>query len=423
VTKRFLLRKVLLATVIAPLMMLLFVTSLTFSMSLPNAPIAKNILERESVLLDRRADNGRVIDADTECIGLSVGVYRASDTPQSAFERSLHAESVYGCDDFMQWLKVEKIIAHRDYFRYWHGQSVISRPLLSVLPYNDLRGLLFTVSIVLLGILVWRLGCDFSPLTGLAFLLPFLVLNAMGFWVVVTKAVTWFLIIGGALFFSRRITKAPPLISFFVLGGLTAFFDFLTTPILVFALSAIVYLMYQGAGSARSRWTDLLAIGIFWCAGYLGLWAGKFVLAAIILDLPVWEDVASAAAFRIRGASEHVETFLPGAAIYQNFAALKTIWGVVAILLFIVGSLWSKQRRLAWVRLWREGGIFIAIATIPLLWLEVMSNHSQIHAAFTHLNFAPAAILACMVLTRQTAFLCKTDDVMDKGSVVLRAAR
>ncbi len=413
-----LLRKALIAALSAPALFASFVLVLTLVFALPNGPITDNLLERPGLIDDRRADNGRVIDADTECIGLSVGLYRAPGPPASAFERAIGAQSLYGCEQFLKWLDAGEPTAHRDYFRYWHGHAVVTRPALSLAPYNDLRGHLFTLSAGLLAALAWRLGRDFGAALAIAFALPFAVLNAMGFWVVATKAVTWFLAAGGALVASRRPASEAPALFFFFLGALTAFFDFLTTPALVFALPALVHFLYaQRAGEAARPFARLVALGGFWAAGYVGLWAAKFVIAAAALEAEVWRDVAGAAATRLRGKSEYIETFLPGAAVYENIAALKAFWGPVAIILFIILPAATPARRARWVRIWREGRVFLAVAAIPVAWLEILSNHSQIHAAFTHLNFAPAAIVALIVLAgREDVLVAKPSRQAVRGT-------
>ncbi len=420
-------RKAVIAALLAPALLAAFVLLLTGAFALPNGPIVANLLDRPDLIDDRRADNGRVIDADTECIGLSVGLYRAPGPPASAFERAMGAQSLYGCEQFLKWLETGEPTAHREYFRYWHGYAAIARPALSLIAYNDLRGHLFTISAGLLAALAWRLGRDFGAATGLAIALPFAVLNAMGFWVVATKAVSWFLAVGGALAASRRPREEPPVLVFFILGALTAFFDFLTTPALIFALPALVYFLYAVRNGEVSRpFLQLLALGAFWAAGYVGLWAAKFAVAAAVLDADVWRDVAGAAATRLRGRSEYIDTFLPGAAIYANFAALKVFWGPVAILLFMILPAATSARRSRWARLWREGRIFLAVAAIPIAWLELLSNHSQIHAAFTHLNFAPAAMIALMVLAGREDILCANAaafQIRDRGSTAAREPR
>ena len=415
-TREFLVRKALLALALIPLLTGIFVGVATFSFALPNEPIMKNLQERPDLLVARRANNGRVIDADTECIGMSVGLYVSPEHEgDGALKRAMRAESLFGCNQLLPWLESAGAGAHRDYFRYWHGYAAISRPVLSVLPYNDLRGYLFTISLLLLAVLAWRIGVDFGARAGAATAIVFVVLNAMGFWVVATKAATWFLVVGGALFFSRRDDPAAPLLAFFTLGSLTAFFDFLTTPALIFAMAAFVHCLYLArAGRLNQPWLRLISAGGFWGAGYAGLWAAKFMIAATLIDAAVWRDAFEAAAFRLRGASEHVETFFPGAAIYENVAALKTFWGPVAILLFIVIPLLKADARTRWADLWKRGRVFIAIAAIPIVWLEALSNHSQIHAAFTHLNFAVAALLSMFVFVGAS--------VTGTGSATLHAA-
>ena len=307
---------------------------------------------------------------------------------------------------FVNWLKTGETNAHRDYFRYWHGYTLIVRPALSVLPYNDLRGHLFNISALLFGILIWRLARDFGVAAAGAIAAPFIVLNAIGFWVVVTKAVTWFLLMGGSLAVSRRVTAEPPLILFFILGAFTAFFDFFTTPALIFALPAFIHFLYwRRDQDFDDPWRRLVALGVFWGAGYVGLWAAKIMVASAALDLPVWRDVMEAALFRLRGASEYVDSFLPGVAIYENFASLKTFWGLVALVAFVIMPLMTAARRESWVSLWREARVFLAIALIPVLWLELLSNHSQIHAAFTQLNLALLLMVSALVLAGRAPLL------------------
>ena len=73
-TRQLLFRKAGAAFLLAPVLAVLFASLVTGVFALPNAPIAEHLLEREDLLDDRRTNNGRVIDADTECIGLSVGL-------------------------------------------------------------------------------------------------------------------------------------------------------------------------------------------------------------------------------------------------------------------------------------------------------------------------------------------------------------
>lgn len=391
------LRKALIALAATPLIAAAFLALTAAVFAIPNERIIRNLNDRPEALLARRADNGRVIDADTECIGMSVGL--DLEPPRGPLlERAVNAQSLYGCDALMRWIggSPEEV---RDYFRYWHGYLAIARPLLAIMTYNDLRGFLFLASAGLFLRLLWRLGADFGPKTALAVAAPFVVINAMGFFVVATKAVTWLLAIGGALALSRRRNGETPLLFFFLLGALSAYFDFFTAPAFVFSFAALIGAIY----GRMPTWKPFLLCGFFFGAGWAGFILLKVVIAAAVLEENVWRDFIDTALFRVRGASEHIDSLIPGMALYQNFAAMKSFWAPVAIICFIVLPFATKARRARWAALLRERTLLLAIAAAPLVWLELFTNHSQIHAAFTQINYAPAFVLAALVIVGSPA--------------------
>lgn len=395
-------KKALLSLAFTPLLTALFLAAMLAAFAVPNEPIIRNLTERPDVLLARRADNGRVIDADTECIGMSVGLDLAEERPP-LIRRAINAQSLYGCDALVRWIDGSKAEAIRDYFRYWHGYLVIARPVLAVMPYNDLRGYLFTLSAGLFVWLLWRIGADLGAKTALALAAPFVVINAMGFWVVATKAVTWFIAIGAGLFLSRRRSSETPLLAFFVLGAVTAFFDFFTAPAFVFCFAALIWVLYEKRAGREPAWSAFILMGIFWTAGWAGFILIKIAIASAVLDADVWRNFIDAALFRVRGESEYVDSFVPGAALYENFAAMKSFWGPVAAIAFVILPFAAKARRARWIALGKERSVLLGIAATPLLWLEVFTNHTQIHAAFTQINYAPAFILAALVLAGSPA--------------------
>ena len=393
-------KKAALAALMTPIITAIFLGLVVAAISVPNAAVTEHLLERPDVLLARRADNGRVIDADTECIGMSVGLYQSGNPPSTMFLRAVNAESVYGCDPFMAWIDNGAPQVTRDYFRYWHGYTVIARPVLAVMTYNDLRGLLLTVSLLLLAWLSISLGRDFGVGTGVAFALPFLVLNFMGLMVVATKAFSFMLAMAGALA-ARHLRKSePPLLFFFGLGALTAYVDFFTMPFFIFTLAMMVWLLYRTHDGRKTSWADIFFCLAFWGTGWAGFIIIKIVIAALVLKTDAFSDAASAAFFRVHGASQYVKSFIPGAAILENFAAMKSVWAPIALALFVITPFATKMRRSTWSSVWRNDRTLLAVALAPLLWLEFFSNHSQIHAAFTQVNLAPAFILAGLVLFR-----------------------
>lgn len=395
-------RKGLIALALAPLLTAILLGGILAAFAVPSEPVLRNLKDRPEVIFARRADNGRVIDADTECIGLSIGL-DLSGVQEPLLHRAVNAQSLYGCqplEDFFNGSTDEKLL---DYFRYWHGHALISRPVLALMPYNDLRGYLFTISLGLLLWLLWRIGADFTPATALAFAAPFVVINAMGLMVVATKATTWLLAIGAALYLSRRRSGEAPVLAFFMIGAMTAYFDFFTGPAFIFCFSALVWALYDLRSGRQPTWREFILLGVFGGVGWAGFILIKIAIAALVLDSGVWRDFIDAALFRLRGETKDVDSFIPGAALYENIAAMKTFWAPVAIIAFFILPFATKARRARWRRLIDERSVLLGVGLAPLLWMEVFTNHTQIHAAFTQINYAPAFILSALVLAASPA--------------------
>ena len=389
-------QKALLAIVIAPFLALLGLVLLSAAMTTDDAAIYAHLKDDFDYLSRDRADNGRSVDSLTECTGLALGLPDDPSAVENPFIEAVRAPTVRSCPSVKLFLDGAPTETY-DYFRYWHGYATISRPLLSMSPYTDLRQHAVTVSLILLTILLWRIGKDFGAASALSFALAFLVLNAFAYWIVITKAVTWFLMIGGALWASRRKSEAWPCLGFFALGAMTAYFDFLTAPMAVFSLAALVDYAYAARTDGAVRLKRAAALLAFFMFGYAGLWALKLLIAAMFLGDAVWADAADAAAIRLRGDNPNIDSFVPGAAIASNFLRLKIFWGAAAFLIYLVAPLATARGRRLLLYCWRHAKALIFIAAAPLVWLEILSNHSQIHAHFTQMNFAAAFILLGLV--------------------------
>ncbi|MEM7741258.1 MAG: hypothetical protein AAF225_10700, partial [Pseudomonadota bacterium] len=303
---RWVLLKVGIAAGIAAALFVAFTLAVFLVFLIPNEPIAKNLTRSLDAIDDTYTVNGRVVDANTECIGLSIGLYEdPAHEEQSRFWKSVNATSLYGCRPFIAWAVDGKAAESRDYFRYWHGYLLIFRPLMAGLPYHDVRGIIFCLSVVLTGWFLTRTGHDFGFKVGLAFALPLLFLNVLGLITVVTKTVTWWLVVGGAIWLSRPSapnTKTVPVLRFFVLGCLTAFFDYLTLPMLVLTVPFLIYGLYAlRSSSSMILQKPFLAFAFATAAfgmGWIGLWASKIMLAAFVIGPEAISNALSAAADR-----------------------------------------------------------------------------------------------------------------------------
>lgn len=413
------LRRALLAIAATPLLVAVFLLALMAAEAVPSAPIARHLAgDQEMFAAPRlRVLTGRKIDVGTECIGVSFGLPPAAGQ-MNLFEKAVRAPVFTSCAALTEYAAtgVADAAAVDEYHRYWHGYAAISRPLLALMPYRELRMLTFNIVLALFLALGFRLAKDFSLRFAFAVLLPFYVVNYAGFFILWTKAVSWIVMLGGGLYFAcaRRPYARDPLFAFFLLGALTAYFDFLTTPLMIFGFPAYIYFFYllrEGAAPGpRALLVRLAAIGGFWFAGYAGLWTAKFALSAAVIGPAAIGDVLSAAANRIGGDWDSVKHF-PGAATLENLEAFKPIWGAAALLLFFVLPFVRRRRRQMAATLMRRAPVMAALALSPFVWFEILSNHSQIHGLFTHAILALTFLPLSLILFEEAGRLCSSEQV------------
>ena len=81
---------------------------------------------------------------------------------------------------------------------------------------------------------------------------------------------------------------------FFIIGGLTSFFDLLTAPLVTLGLPAIVLLLLRKKINRSGHFKDyvfiLLCISLSWLVGYAIIWVSKWLLASIFLHENILQD-------------------------------------------------------------------------------------------------------------------------------------
>jgi len=283
---------------------------------------------------------------------------------------------------------------------------VPGRLLLSVLPYAHLREVIFLVTT---GLMIW-LAVRLASLAGAhfagAFFLPFLFVNFAGPLMLLTKAVAWWVLLGFSVWLTgeKRDQTRLPLMAFFLCGALTAYTDFLTTPALNAAIPAMVWWLTARNKTAQPL-RALFWLLVFFTLGYVGLWVAKFILAAATLGPSVWVNIGEATSLRLRGGDS---SSWPLVAMLENIAALKALWGPLTVIIFGVLPFVTKERRARARVVWEEGRVFLLAAMTPILFMEILSAHSQVHGLFTHLNLLPLLIVGSLILFDQQAVVTRS---------------
>ena len=129
-----------------------------------------------------------------------------------------------------------------------------------------------------------------------------------------------------------------------------------------------------------------VAAGTGWIIGFAFTWGSKWLLAMAALGSDnVYSTVKTQIAFRLQG--EYVSVYPEiGTAIQRNLVhwldrplgMVVVFAGLCAIAVMVFKGLRSKNLQ------WSSLIILLSPMLIPLVWFEVLSNHSQIHFSITY---------------------------------------
>ena len=184
------------------------------------------------------------------------------------------------------------------------------------------------------------------------------------------------------------------LITFFTIGMLTNFFDFLTAPLLTLGLPLCV-LMIKRLSNELTENETLYALrnSFAWGIGYSITWVSKWILSLLLLGPETLKTVLAESRHRIVGNEDeildrsqmlmmNIRNFVPPIYRYDD----KRYMQIVLIIIFLIfislvlcmvfwGNFKIYIKRLF---------PFILVALYPYIWFNIFANHSHIHNFYTY---------------------------------------
>ena len=285
------------------------------------------------------------------------------------------------------------------YSRYWHGNQVIIRPLLSVMPLNGIR----TINVVLLTLLwltllvvMWqRVGrADALIVAGClaAVMVPSvpLCMNYVSTFYIALVASVVILLWKPA---TARWQSA--VILFFVIGAATTFLDLLTTPMVAMAVPLVVYMLYR---KPEKTWRAVILLSLAWLLGYASLWATKWLLAILITGHAAWQDAMSAVTQRTVG---HGEQDYMLWCLKHTLIAFGCFIAIASVLIAFTKNRWENLRRHGWMLL---------IALSAFVWALVLLEHTWHHLHFTWRTFV-VTLIGIALFMRYSNFKTKPKEL------------
>lgn len=296
----------------------------------------------------------------------------------------------------------------RSYVLYWHGYVVPLRALLTIMSPTNI----ITLNCALFALLAVLVFEAFRRTGGLTYALAFLAaliitfswITPLGFQFFTTYLIAFLatLVLSWMLQSAKRLSLIVPF--FLTVGLLTAFFDFLTTPLLTFLLPLSLYLLWR-VTKARERsitltfsdsFRKIVSVGMSWLVGYAGFWASKWLMTAIVYSAKYATDEFAYALSQRSGIQDGASLQDRVIAIYNNLYQLfaahpdgSIFMGEFFLIAFAViaalAALWwllVKKSNTSAQQI-KESLPMLLVAAGPYVWYFMVAQHSTFHSWFT----------------------------------------
>ena len=187
-----------------------------------------------------------------------------------------------------------------------------------------------------------------------------------------------------------RMEKNLTILFFVTVGMLTSFIDLLSAPLLTLGIPLIFFVILTEAKTYRKAFIDVVLPSICWGTGYAGMWSAKWILGTIILKRNVLAEAMGAATARsgiviqeeggieINGLSPIMVTL--------RILASKPFLIIFSVTLFIIllFCIYNVIQKRKFNFLSPRNMQFLIIAIYPIIWSQVLKNHTYVHSWFTY---------------------------------------
>lgn len=268
--------------------------------------------------------------------------------------------------------------SYADYSRYWHGYQLILIPLLEVLDYKMLIVLNYITMLLLSAAAVIAVAKRYGILRGAAFagmivsLSPAVIPMCLQY-----SSMAYITLVSSLVFCLLKTDGNIPLL-FMLTGVATAYFDFLTYPVLALGVLCTLYIihaLYKKDGLSIIK--DIFALSLLWAVGYGVMFGAKWLVSAAVLGGDELSSAVSTAVFRVNGAGYSLLDI--SKAIIEMLGETVSLPVLAfALLMFAAAAVYAiKQKDVKFCG--AKLLLFLIPPAITLAWFLVIRNHSIQH--------------------------------------------
>lgn len=327
--------------------------------------------------LDNYTDSAMLLQAIYD--GNEPLLERAMNIYSKTVEKKNYTEAL------IQYCDTGKTDGVRNYFWYWHGYMIFLKPLLLLCDYGNIRVLNITLQLlVFVGLLFAMYKKDLKQ-----YIIPFfaayilIMPNTVG--LSLQYAACYYIMMITSLcmvWFYDTLKKNSWFYLLFLFSGMcTSFFDYLTYPMVTLGIPMIYYYLYNTENKFSYLIKTMFSNGISWLSGYVGMWAGKWLVSSIILHqnsfVKAIEKIAQHTGNRENG---NIVEYTLLDVFKLNFQWVSEFSYIAIIIIALFYSFYISKK---------NGGItkknirlslpLIVTACIPIFWYIFSNTHAYYH--------------------------------------------
>ena len=341
------------------------------------------------------------LDNYTDSIMLGAAIY---DGPEGTIDKTVnnyHPDSEQLSPELALTNYANEVSAYEyfqmPYGRYWHGYLVPLKLLLLFFDYSDIRVLNFFMQSFLLFMIIRQLYRIRMEQYVPAFLIMIFVLNPLTAALSLQFSSVYYIVLFSTIWFlhlvERRMTAESTInYLFFAVGILTAYFDFLTYPLVPLGILIVLYLILIGENIKAAGIKPLLQKGFLWGAGYGGMWSGKWLAGSILTKHNLFADALNQIFLRTSaGFYDGSDGYSRLDALWRNIGVLLK-WPFLIAFLLVGGVFLICFLREHTIYIIRQNAAIIlflaATALLPVVWILITAGHAYGHYWFTYKELA-----------------------------------
>lgn len=263
------------------------------------------------------------------------------------------------------------------YGRYWHGYIAYLRPLLLIFDYTTIR-IIFSIILNILGItLVYIIYRKYDKVISIIIAVSLLIIGYQSSGL----SLTYFSVLAISMITSIYIAlkKDIKIEYFFIIGGLTSFFDLLTFPVLTLGMPLITYLIVN---KEKLTYKKMLLMSLNWLFGYAIIWISKWIISDILFDQNIIKEAIDTVLERTSNVAYDKKINIARTIFFNiswiPFESLMTVLITIGIIII------AKKCKVRIIN--KEISKYLLISVLPIMWYCLTQNHSYMHCKYAYKN-------------------------------------